>query len=603
MAKKVFLVDIDLSHNELQNAIIQTLASDPTTSASDTGLFYYNTNIAKLKVFNGTTWDIVGADLDLYVTNTTNFGTNGDIPVLDGNNKNIKGSGIKATDLEDHLADNVAHRKHLTESQNSALDGNTALGTSNHVADKDWVSTAMGNKIDKVPAVPVGNISVFIAGGGLKDGGYKLNDSSSNTDINALWSANKIREYVSGEITSIGGGDVSGPSSSTDSVIAVFSGTTGKLIKEGTKKISDLALSGDLEDHINEVVPGKHHLTVDQNAAIDGNAALNSGNQVVDFSSINTVTRQPSNIISEQILMAGAQNRDIVDTGISKSDLTTSMGASHSHNNKVVLDKIDTEGSRNIITVQERTDINKALFKDGTNNMTASLDMSNNFIQNLKKGVLDTDGVTVEQLNEAVAGGTQFRGGYDASTNLVVGGEYDGDSLIGTHTNPVSRGDMYNVTATGTPTGCSLPMSSGDYLIANADVAPGTNIVCSDWTVVRSIADAASETVAGVIEVATQAEVDNVAIDKFRAVTPETLAGKLSAMKAATVVTVAVPSGALTATIDIPGYDATKAIIQVRSTLGDEYQFRVTGSGNTLTLTANSDIPAGLTAWVTAPHE
>ena len=57
----LFLTNINLNKNELQNAVIQNLSADPASPR--TGQIYYNTNDKVLKQFNGTTWDVVGKEL------------------------------------------------------------------------------------------------------------------------------------------------------------------------------------------------------------------------------------------------------------------------------------------------------------------------------------------------------------------------------------------------------------------------------------------------------------------------------------------------------------------------------------------------------------
>ena len=50
---KSFLVDLNLNQNEVQNGVIQNLASDPSNPIK--GQVYFNTTTNKFRCYNGTT--------------------------------------------------------------------------------------------------------------------------------------------------------------------------------------------------------------------------------------------------------------------------------------------------------------------------------------------------------------------------------------------------------------------------------------------------------------------------------------------------------------------------------------------------------------------
>ena len=114
---------------------------------------------------------------------------------------------------------------------------------------------------------------------------------------------------------------------------------------------------------------------------------------------------------------------------------------------------------------------------------------------------------TIAHLSD-VTTAVKFKGGYDAATNTP-----DLDSTpIATLT-----GDLYYVTVAGNF--FTEAVEIGDVLIANIDNAT----TLADWTIVQSNLGAASETVAGYIQLATQAET-NTGTNDTKAVTPLKLA-------------------------------------------------------------------------------
>ncbi len=61
MAEKLYYTSINLQQNELQNAVIQNLATAPSIPVE--GQIYYNTTDDKLYVYTGAEWDAVGENL------------------------------------------------------------------------------------------------------------------------------------------------------------------------------------------------------------------------------------------------------------------------------------------------------------------------------------------------------------------------------------------------------------------------------------------------------------------------------------------------------------------------------------------------------------
>lgn len=77
-----YLTDINLNKNELQNAVIQKLGTDPSSGLT-AGWLIYNTTSNQLKVYDGTAWTNVGGDIT-GITITAGTGLSGTVTTTSG---------------------------------------------------------------------------------------------------------------------------------------------------------------------------------------------------------------------------------------------------------------------------------------------------------------------------------------------------------------------------------------------------------------------------------------------------------------------------------------------------------------------------------------
>jgi hypothetical protein len=127
MARK-FLTSIDLNTSELQNAVIQNLASDPTSGNKD-GRIYFNTETEKIRIYIGESWMDVGAIVDVE-------GTEDQISV------NVE-NGIATIGLTDsvNIADDLEVGRDLTVLGDFTVSGTTTFINTEDLNVKDNIIT------------------------------------------------------------------------------------------------------------------------------------------------------------------------------------------------------------------------------------------------------------------------------------------------------------------------------------------------------------------------------------------------------------------------------------------------------------------------------
>lgn len=149
MSKK-FLTHIDLSKNELQNAVIQRLSSDPGSPVE--GQIYYNTVSDRLRTYDGGAWYEYGNIVN-GVTQAANSGGAGRMKVSGGADRTIGdyagGAGIVKTDANGVPSAAVAGTDYVTGSSTNTFTNKTfdANGTGNSISNIETADFA-ANVID-----------------------------------------------------------------------------------------------------------------------------------------------------------------------------------------------------------------------------------------------------------------------------------------------------------------------------------------------------------------------------------------------------------------------------------------------------------------------
>lgn len=181
MAKKVSVVDFDLTKHELLNAILQRLVTAPSNPLQ--GQFYFDTTIPGFRVWNGTEWETMDDINDPRTPKShvlaTNTGLGGEHTISGAS----AGHALIADDATHAKFQQMDHQNLANKGTNTHAQIDTHIGTANIHAILDdaqttlntlWSSSKISGLINTIQSQLVGQM-VF-------KGGYDASTNTPNLD-------------------------------------------------------------------------------------------------------------------------------------------------------------------------------------------------------------------------------------------------------------------------------------------------------------------------------------------------------------------------------------------------------------------------------------
>ena len=515
-----FLAHIDLSKNQLQNAIIHPLGTAP---AGTEGQIYYNTTVGdkKLYIYDGTAWVAVG---DI----TSVASTTSQLTVTSGTTGAVS------------LALNIA---------TSVTNGGTGLVTSDLLF--DYIAGGTGA------------ITSVVAGTGISVSTVSGAATVTNTDLGS--SQNIFKNFaVAGQstvvadtnndtLTLVAGTNVTITTDALTDTITIASTDTNTTYTAGT----GLSLSGTTFNHSNAVtasnfgdtgvtrtltfggtfvVPyvtydAQGHLVTKSNLTLTLPANPDTNWYPTAFAWTGGTTAGPTGSLTgvgmSAVSYPAIPSASATESGVVTTGTQTFAGNKTFSNNVIISGDLTVSGTTTTVNTET------ILLADNI------ITLNSNYT-----GATPTEN-----------GGIEVERGTIANVSLIWNESTD----RWTFTNDGTT--FYNIPISGDATITSLALTQGNA-ITITDTSTGT---AKAFTIA---ANNTSETAAGVIELATQAEV-NTGTDTVRAVTPATLASYVAAQAAADsfAVTLTATVGAQTVA---HGLGTSDVIVQLFDTVNGE---------------------------------
>jgi hypothetical protein len=464
-----FLNTVNLNKNQLNNAAIQNLGTDPATGVL--GQIYFNTTDFALKICitastatpTNAVWQEVGATSGVETISIGNANVN-----AGGVNTGLvrtPGTGIGDIVITPAIYGGAANVGMVPTggTANKYLDGTGA-----------WIDVTTGDIESVTESAVLNRLGIRITTPTGPDPVVGL-DIIGQTNLGTTpASDDELIIYDTSTVTnkSITVGNLVGGFETTYDLTTAPTGTAVRLTGSDSTN-DDVTISGTTgRTAITRISPTELRVNLTDSIAVIDNIDL--GGVITQTGGTTTTGVNDGALTASTTLLLTADNTAVlVGMEVTGTGIPTNITIASITNDKTfVLSSAITIANSVTITFQE------------VNSFSDPLDMNNNRISEVKTGVLGTDAVNLAQVNSLIAGVGVFKGGYDASTD-------PGTPVISGASNiALDLGDYFVVTSGGdiTFSDQAVTVEVGDFIFAEQAITASSTPASTEYIIV--IADA-----------------------------------------------------------------------------------------------------------------